>query len=265
MARQGAGNNRDDGMFELTHSGGWSFFHVPELGGAGISHGFCTGASPSELLNEDTRKRFLDTFLLKDIVVMEQVHGNTVHTIINGEKPESGDGLVLVEKGIAGIIRTADCLPVILCDTSRPLVSIVHAGWRGTAGRIIEKAVDTMERLGAAKESMVALLGPSIGPCCYEVKGDVRAVFCEEGFPERIFHERGRSMFLDLKEANAWALRARGVRRIYDTGLCTCCEAKYFYSFRRGDKGRRQISFVSIAASLSIVQERGSLRRGIAE
>ncbi|OPX98962.1 MAG: Laccase domain protein YfiH [Syntrophorhabdus sp. PtaU1.Bin002] len=246
MVREGAGDNRDDAVFELANSGDWSFFHMPELEGAGIGHGFCTGASPSELLNVNTKRRFLDTFRLNDIVTMQQVHGNTVHTIRNGEKPGSGDGLVLAEKGIAGIIRTADCLPVILADISRPLVSIVHAGWRGTALRIIEKAVDAMEHLGAAKENMIALFGPSIGPCCYEVKEDVRIIFREEGFPEHIFRERNGSVFLDLREANVWALNARGVYRIYDTGLCTCCEKTHFYSFRRGDKGRRQINFVSI-------------------
>ncbi|OPY79483.1 MAG: Laccase domain protein YfiH [Syntrophorhabdus sp. PtaU1.Bin153] len=246
MVRQKIDDNRDGVMFELTNSGDWSFFHMPELAQAGISHGFCTGASPSDLVNEDARRRFLDAFHLKDIVTMRQVHGTTVHTIRNGEKPESGDGFVLVEKGIAGIIRTADCLPVILCDPSRPLVSIVHAGWRGTAAGIVGKAVDTMERLGAAKERMIALLGPSIGPCCYEVKEDVRVAFSVERFPRHIFQEQDNSMFLNLREANAWVLRALGVNRIYDTDLCTCCEQTYFYSFRRGDKGRRQINFVSI-------------------
>jgi YfiH family protein len=238
-------NNRG-GMFELANSGDWSFFHMPELEQAGISHGFCTGASPSDLANKDTRRRFLDAFHLKDLVTMQQVHGNTVHTIRNGEKPESGDGLVLVEKGVAGVVRTADCLPVILCDLSRPLVSIVHAGWRGTAARIIEKAVDTMERLGAAKERMIVLLGPSIGPCCYEVKEDVRVAFSAERFPRHIFDEQHNSMFLNLREANIWLLKALGVHRIYDADLCTFCEQTYFYSFRRGDKGRRQINFVSI-------------------
>ncbi|OPY67863.1 MAG: Laccase domain protein YfiH [Syntrophorhabdus sp. PtaU1.Bin050] len=246
MARQGTNDTRDDAIFELVNAGDWSFFHLPELEEAGISHGFCTGTSPSEFLDMDIKKRFLETFHLNDIVTMQQVHGNTVHTIRNGEKPEAGDGLVLMEKGIAGIIRTADCLPIILCDVSRPLVSIVHSGWRGTAARIVEKAVDAMERLGAAKENVVALLGPSIGSCCYEVKEDVRAVFRKKGFPEHIFRERDRSMFLDIREANACALRDCGVNRVYDTGLCTCCEPAYFYSFRRGDKGRRQINFVSI-------------------
>jgi len=232
--------------FEMTKRAAWSFFRAPELEEKGILHGFCTGGVSSNLLHEKTRQDFLGAFSLKGLVVMNQEHGNDLHVISGGQIPRSGDGLIILERNVAGIIKTADCLPIILCDTDYPMASIIHAGWRGTIKGITGKAVSMMEQLGSAKEDMVALLGPSIGPCCYEVKEDVYSRFIKDGFPENIFHAKRDSLFLDLKQANAWMLRTSGVSRVYDLNMCTYCNNELFYSFRRGDSGNRQINFVSL-------------------
>jgi YfiH family protein len=232
--------------FELEKIADWSFFRMPELEKSGIIHGFCTGSSPSNLLHEETQQYFLDAFSLNNLVILNQEHGDEVHVISNGQKPRSGDGLIILEKNVAGIIKTADCLPVIVCDVLYPMASIIHAGWRGTVKGIVGKAVLAMEQAGSKKENMVALLGPSIGPCCYEVKDDVYSIFNKDGFPERIFPQKNNSLFLDLKQANVWVLRESGINKIYDLDMCTYCNNDLFHSFRRGDTGKRQISFVSI-------------------
>jgi hypothetical protein len=126
------------------------------------------------------------------------------------------------------------------------MASIIHAGWRGTVKGIVGKAVLAMEQAGSKKENMVALLGPSIGPCCYQVKNDVYSIFNKDGFPEHIFSQKNNSLFLDLKQANAWVLRESGINKIYDLDMCTYCNNDLFHSFRRGDTGKRQISFVSL-------------------
>lgn len=230
--------------FELKKVDDWSFFRVPEIEKKAIMHGFCTGDSPSDLLHEETRQHFLDAFSLIDVVVMNQEHGDQVHVVGKGVKPVSGDGLIIYERKVAGIIKTADCLPIILCDVSLPLASIIHAGWRGTVKGIIRKAVGMMEKLGSRKESLTALLGPSIGPCCYEVKDDVRSLFFKNGFPEQTFHIRNNSLFLNLKFANAWMLQESGVGSVHELNTCTYCDHNLFNSFRRGDAGKRQINFV---------------------
>lgn len=232
--------------FERKRVGAWSFFYLPELEDAGVLHGFCTGGSPSNLFDAATRRSFLQALSFKDLAVMTQVHGKEVHVISDGERPRYGDGLVITEKNVAGVIRTADCLPIVLCDPGRSLVSIVHAGWRGTAKGILTEALASLEHLGMKRESAVALLGPSIGPCCYEVRDDVRSLFHAEGFPENIFVRMKDSLFLDLKQANAWILNEAGITEVYDIGLCTSCRKDQFYSYRRGDRGKRQISFVSL-------------------
>ena len=232
--------------FELEKTGEWSYFHFPELTSAGISHGFCTGLSPSDLLKQDTGKQFLNTFRLVNFVIMDQEHGDAIHTIRNGERPEAGDGLIMMERHVGGIIKTADCLPVIICDVAHPMASIIHAGWRGTAKGILRKAIHEMVTLGSSKDTMVALLGPCIGPCCYEVKEDLHSIFLDARFPEAVFHRYKGSLFFDLRAANAWALRQEGVEKVYDIDLCTFCNTSLFHSYRRGDVGKRQINFVSI-------------------
>lgn len=232
--------------FKMTKKADWSFFRVPALEEKGVIHGFCTGGAPSNLLHEKTNQDFLDAFSLKNLVIMNQEHGNDVHVINGGQMPLSGDGLIILEKNVAGIIKTADCLPIILFDAVHPMVSIVHAGWRGTVKKIVRKAVFTMVELGGRKTNITALLGPSIGPCCYEVKDDVYSAFKKNGFPEYVFLKRRNALFLDLKRANTWMLQKSGIEKVYDLDLCTRCNDNLFYSFRRGDTGKRQINFVSL-------------------
>lgn len=222
----------------------WSFFRAPELEESGIAHGFCTGSSPADLVLRGMGQAFLDAFALKNLAMIHQEHGDRVHVVGEGAKPLSGDGLVLVERNVAGIIRTADCLPIILCDVRHPMASIIHAGWRGTAKGIINQAIGLMEKLGSRRGDMVALLGPAIGSCCYEVGEDVHGVFARVGFPESVFHHDNCSLFLDLKLANAWLLREGGINKIHDLAMCTRCNGDLFFSFRRGDKTKRQINFV---------------------
>jgi YfiH family protein len=126
------------------------------------------------------------------------------------------------------------------------MAAIVHAGWRGTAQKITQKAVVKMLTLGARRDKMIALLGPSIRSCCYEIGEEVRHVFQEKGFSERVFIRKNKSFNLDLKEANMELLAAENIDRIYDTGLCTFCGNDIFASYRRGGRSVRQINFVSL-------------------
>lgn len=236
--------NLNDPEFELKKVADWSFFHLPVIEKLGIFHGFCTGSSPSNLLHEETRRHFLDSFSLNDLVVMNQEHGDDVHVISNGEKPPSGDGIIILEKKMAGVIKTADCLPIVIFDPLYPIVSIVHSGWRGTKKKIVMKAILSMEALGSKRDSMSVLLGPSIGPCCYEVKDDIYAIFNDSGFPGHIFHRQNNALFLDLKKANTWMLETGGINKIYGLNMCTYCNNGQFHSFRRDASGKRQINFV---------------------
>jgi polyphenol oxidase len=144
-----------------------------------------------------------------------QVHGTQV--VVDGQGGEDADGQVTTQAGVAAIVLVADCLPVALAGPDA--TGVVHAGWRGLAGGVLEAGVAALGR-----GPVVAAIGPGIGPCCYEVGDDVRAVF---DTAERT---------LDLKAVACARLRAAGVEQIHDCGLCTACDPRRFFSHRR-DRG----------------------------
>jgi YfiH family protein len=139
------------------------------------------------------------------------------------------DALWSDEPGQAMLVLTADCLPVALlrANGSAPALAVVHVGWRGLLGGLLEAAVRT---LGPGK--LAAAVGPAIGPCCYEVNEDVAEPF-RARFGSQVIRE-GR---LDLWRASEAALREAGCERVERLDLCTCCHPELFFSHRR-DRGR---------------------------
>jgi len=232
--------------FVLENRNDWEYYHVPGLTDAGILHGFFTRRSPASPLRGREAEAFLDAFSLSDAVSLSQEHGTDIHVIANGDRPSKGDGILLYKRGIAGVINTADCLCVILVDPGFPMVSIVHAGWRGTLKKITSRAVGMMTERGAATQRMLALMGPSIRGCCYEVGREVTDAFLDAGFPGNILTSVNGSLHLDLEAANAHLVLEEGVTSIFDTGLCTCCSGDDFVSYRRGARNARQMNFVAI-------------------
>ncbi len=225
---------------------GWEYYHMPELTVRGIVHGFFTRNCPS-FANDDDARSFLDVFSLDHAVTLNQEHGDTIHVVGSHDRPHTGDGIVIFKPGIAAVIKTADCLSIVLVDPAFPVAAIIHAGWRGTLKRITSKAVGMMTERGAAKERIIALMGPSIRGCCYTVGRDVEEAFLKEGFPKDTFYNRNESIYLDLKDANSRLLRDANIGTILDTGLCTfCSEDPPFASYRKGARNERQINFVAI-------------------
>jgi YfiH family protein len=178
-----------------------------------------------------------------------QVHGTAILEpdggIGEGETRLAGEGDILLtrRRGLALVVQTADCVPILLIAEEG--VAAVHAGWRGTAKSAARIAVSAMgDRLGARPEGIRAYLGPSIGPCCYEVGGEVAASFAGE-FLRRDCRGKFR---LDLKAANRAQLEAGGVLPQNITVLphCTMCGGPRLASYRRDGAGAgRMISMVA--------------------
>lgn len=165
-----------------------------------------------------------------------QVHGTAVRTVdvANGwpvaTLPHVGDGVATRQAGLAAVVLVADCLPVALA--SRSGVAMVHAGWRGLAGGVLENAVAALGGVGAVR---AAAIGPGIGPCCFEVGNEVRDAFA--AYPQARAGRRN----LDLKAIARTRLEAAGVGEICDLGRCTACEPDEFFSHRRdGPRTGRQ-------------------------
>lgn len=170
-------------------------------------------------------------------ITLKQVHSTQVWNA-NGWRPQQreqeGDALITDEAGKSIGIRTADCVPILLLDCRTRAIAAVHAGWRGTAGELVKKTIEQMQRdFGTAAADVYAAMGPCIRGCCYEVGPDVATRFAH-WFPEWELQEESRKK-VDLAEANRRQMEGAGIRstRIFDCELCTACQSGQFFSFRR--------------------------------
>jgi len=204
------------------------------------------------------------------VVGLRQVHGDGVVVVRGGSAPvlprvpldgvgegasEGGDGrptayigdaLVSVGGGVTLTVLTADCAPVALGSPGPPgLHAAVHAGWRGLAAGVLDRALDTMRSLGAV--DVVAGLGPCIGPCCYEFEPELAASVSQQvGADVAATTGDGRPS-LDLRHAVRARLRAHGVPLAVRVDRCTACSPGYYSHRARGDEAR-QAMFVWRAA-----------------
>ena len=186
-------------------------------------------------------------------VLSRQVHSDIVR-VVGKDQAGAGlyaphlsdcDGLITNEKGLALVIFTADCTPILFWDPETGAVGAAHAGWRGTAKAIGARTVEAMaENFGCKPRNIRAAIGPNIGKCHFETNADVPeamvAAFGEE-VKEFIFPQ-GEKFHVDLKAINAMVLRRAGVQHIEISTACTACRSDLFWSHRvlgqkRGSEG----------------------------
>ena len=192
-------------------------------------------------------------------VTLSQVHGDAVVAVRRGgSRPEGkpfdaaqgrpeADVLVSDDPAVAIAVRAADCVPLLLADRATGAVAAVHAGWRGTAARVAVAAVDALTReFGARPADLVAAIGPSIGPCCYEVGPELVDAFAGAGHERHLIQRwfatppppRGSrqqpALRLDVAGANRDQLVLAGVpeENIHLSGLCTAMHLDVLTSYR---------------------------------
>ncbi len=177
--------------------------------------------------------------------LLNQVHGARAVRIGSPEfdqaAPEA-DAVIADRSGDICVVRTADCLPILLCSLDGQEIAAIHAGWRGLAAGIVEATLDEMNTPAG---NLIAWFGPAISQAAFEVGTEVRDSFGELGRIEAFFqvNERGR-LQADLFGLARARLRRRGVLRAFGGGLCTVNDPQRFYSYRRdGDTGR-MLSFI---------------------
>lgn len=154
------------------------------------------------------------------------------------------DGVATARSGVPCVVLCADCVPVAL--VSERAVAMVHAGWRGLVGGVIEAGLDALVEAagdagrGSAATGVTAVIGPSAGPCCYEVGDEVHAALASSGAGAVTASFRVGN-HADLWSAAAARLRAAGVERVLTTGECTICAPDDYFSHRRdaGTTGRQ--------------------------
>jgi hypothetical protein len=195
-----------------------------------LNLGLMTGDDPDRV---HENRRLVCTELDADpdaISMNRQRHTTLVHRAHAGRRGEDGDGLWTEDRGLPMLAIVADCLPIALARVNgrAPALAVLHAGWRGLLEGIAAKGV---EALGGGL--VAAAIGPAIGPCCYEVRGDV-----SEPFRRAFGFGLLRDGKLDLWSAAERALRAAGVTRVDRFDVCTACNPELFFSHRRTGKPR---------------------------
>lgn len=192
---------------------------------------------------ENRRRLKMTARLPSEPAWLSQVHGIGVADLDSSQAPGPADAAIA--RGIARIcaILTADCLPIVFATDSGDAVAAAHAGWRGLAAGVIEATVVAMD---APPGSLVAWLGPAIGPKHFEVGPEVRDAFMAGGSQAAAAFEpnaRGRFM-ADLNMLARQRLHGLGVRRVYGGGECTFSRADRYYSHRRDGMTGRQATLI---------------------
>jgi hypothetical protein len=168
------------------------------------------------------------------IMIPRQTHSTNVRWVNTfGEVPDT-DAVITAEKGLCIAVKTADCIPILIYDVRRHLIAAVHAGWRGTVGRIVEK---TLRQMDSKAEDLHAIIGPGISQDSFEVGDEVYEQFLQEGFPLQQLARKypsvdGERWHINLKEANRWLLNRNGVGDVIVSGIDTM-KSLLFYSARR--------------------------------
>lgn len=180
---------------------------------------------------------------------LEQVHGTDIVEAKADQVIRTADGCWTRERGLACVVMTADCLPVLLCNKQGTQVAAAHAGWRGLVNGMLEQAVASFEN----PADVLAWMGPAIGPRAFEVGGEVRSAFIEHSshasdafLPSPTRDPKDDKWLANLYLLARQRLEAAGVKAITGADHCTFTERDYFYSYRRDGQTGRMASLIWI-------------------
>ena len=239
-----AGMPANVGALSTTRRGGVSATPYDDgEGGGGLNLGMHVGDDPACVLRN---RALLRALLPAEPAWLMQVHGTDVLDASTIESGARADACIATQPGVVCAIQTADCLPVLFCDSGGRVVGAAHAGWRGLAHGVLQNTVMRMRAAGA--EEILAWLGPAIGPQQFEVGIDVRDAFTERDAGMSIaftpIAARPGKYLADIYLLARNTLASVGVTRVYGGGLCTVTDAGRFYSYRRDAITGRMASLI---------------------
>lgn len=191
----------------------------------------------------------LSNGLPSEPVWLNQVHGTHVINAAQSTCLESADASFSLQPNVVCVTMTADCLPVLLCDTQGTVVAAVHAGWRSLCDGVIEATIHAMP---VPANTLMAWLGPAIGPEAFEVGSEVRAQFMAH-------NAAAATAFKPSDNADKWLgnlyliatqrLTTLGVTQVYGGGACTYTDAERYFSYRRDGVTGRMASLIWLEAA----------------
>ncbi|WP_116475038.1 peptidoglycan editing factor PgeF [Zobellella maritima] len=206
-----------------------------------LNLGIHVGDRPGDVaINRERLGAYLN--LPAEPVWLNQVHGTRVLTLPHSGEQATADAVVSRTPGQVGVVMTADCLPVLFCDQAGTVVGAAHAGWRGLAAGVLEA---TLTEMKVDPESVLAWMGPAIGPKVFEVGNEVREAFVSHSpLAVDAFVMRGDKWLADIYHLARLRLAAAGVHHIYGGEYCTYTDAARFFSYRRDRETGRMASLI---------------------
>ena len=233
---------------QLVHAFSTRFGGVSEGMFTSLNLGFNRGDKEENVLENYRRMAKALEVPVESFVLSKQVHEINIAKVTaedqgNGlSKPnqwESMDGLYTEEKGVTLVTHYADCVPLFFYAPERGMIGMAHAGWRGTVmeiGKAMVKRWVEEENIPVSKIQVA--IGPSIGPCCFEVHEDVQSEFAKR-FGENAdfitYDEQKQKYNIDLWACNRQSLLEAGIleENLIISGICTCCHSELFFSHRK--------------------------------
>lgn len=219
----------------------------------GVSAGAYASMNPADHVGDDPAAVDRNRALLRALLPgepnwLKQVHGSGVHVATGKTSgvPEA-DACVSAIPGTVCVVLTADCLPVLLCDEAGSVVGVAHAGWRGLCNGVIER---TLEAMGVPGKSVLAYLGPAIGPRAFEVGDEVRQAFMAVDPVAAAAFAPGAApgkWLADIYLLARQRLAGHGVTQVCGGGDCTFTDREHFFSYRRDQATGRMASVVWLA------------------
>ena len=190
-------------------------------------------------------RQLLSQYLPSEPVWLNQVHGINVVDAAETSCVPDADASYTSRKNVVCVTMTADCLPILICDSAGTLVASIHAGWRSLCDGVIEA---TIKQLPAKPANLMAWLGPAIGPNAFEVGFEVREQFmAKDAKAELAFKKHGEKYLADIYKIATQRLNNLGVTQIYGGGRCTFTEKEQFFSFRRDGATGRMATLIWLA------------------
>ena len=188
-------------------------------------------------------RMLLNTLLPSEPVWLEQVHGIVVANADTASCLPQADACIARHRGSVCVVMTADCLPILLCDTQGSVVGAAHGGWKGLAAGVIEVTIKAMD---AAPKDLMAWFGPAISQQHFEVGEEVRTTFLDADPKAATAFLLGKDgkWFADIYALARLRLNALGITQIYGGDFCTYRERDKFFSYRRDGSTGRMGSFI---------------------
>lgn len=223
-----------------------------EFNSGGFAKVIITNREYDAKKQEDIKVLFSDCdFNYENKTSCNQIHSDIVRIIDenNIAKIEDGDAMITNLAKIPLIIYTADCVPIVLIDKNKKIIANVHAGWRGTYSQIVVKTIKSMlKKFKSNPEDIHCIIGPAIGPCCYEVSKELvdkfNTIVTNKNCKFYIIKED--KFYIDLPKINSYLLEKSGIKKenINNLKICTSCQNDRFFSYRKDNKTDKRIGTI---------------------